>query len=557
MEDLSRFNQFGKGAERTPDKATSKNAVIYTRVSTKEQAETNKSLPTQKKYCLEHAQRNKLLVLEEFGGTYESAASDERREFKRMLAFIKRSKEKVSYIIVYSLDRFSRTGEGAISITSELRRRGIQVISATQPAADTNTPTGKLQQNIQLIFGQYDNDQRRMKSINGMVERLRRGDWSGLAPLGYDNITINGEKKIEINKKGEIVRKMFHWKVYDGLTNTQVVEKCAALGFNINPKRLTEIFRNPFYCGMISHKLLNGEVIRGNHEPLVSEEIFFRANELVSQHRHDYTVQINNENLPMKGFVRCSQCYGPMTGYTNKKKQLHYYKCNSKGCSNNVNVQICHKKFTDQLASFIVDPELIPALKEQLKRTFQYMNQQNTGLENELLSQQRDIQKRIDTIGERFALGEIDNAMYDQFNSKYQLELSQVLAELEKIEAKISNLSKYIDFSISISQNINDLWQKSTYVMKQKLQYLAFPEGILYDKKNNTYLTDRVNAVFTTIATFSGSNDTNENKQRSINAPLSDLVPGTGVEPVRPQRPQDFKSCVSTSSTTQAWNVFD
>jgi hypothetical protein len=30
------------------------------------------------------------------------------------------------------------------------------------------------------------------------------------------------------------------------------------------------------------------------------------------------------------------------------------------------------------------------------------------------------------------------------------------------------------------------------------------------------------------------------------------LVPGTGIEPVQPQRPQDFKSCVSTSSTTQA-----
>ena len=45
-------------------------AVIYTRVSTKEQADTNTSLETQKKYCENYAKSLGLDVIGYFGGTY-------------------------------------------------------------------------------------------------------------------------------------------------------------------------------------------------------------------------------------------------------------------------------------------------------------------------------------------------------------------------------------------------------------------------------------------------------------------------------------------------------
>ena len=74
-------------------------------MSTKEQAENNASLQTQKKYCQDFAKKKGLVVLDYFGGTFESAKSDERKEFQRMLSYVKRNKE-VDTIIVYSYDRF-------------------------------------------------------------------------------------------------------------------------------------------------------------------------------------------------------------------------------------------------------------------------------------------------------------------------------------------------------------------------------------------------------------------------------------------------------------------
>jgi len=66
------------------------NCVIYTRVSTKEQADTNMSLTTQRKACEMYAQKQGYSILGHFGGTYESAKTDERKEFNNMLSFVKK-----------------------------------------------------------------------------------------------------------------------------------------------------------------------------------------------------------------------------------------------------------------------------------------------------------------------------------------------------------------------------------------------------------------------------------------------------------------------------------
>jgi len=95
------FKTFAKGSLKTKVKGS--NCVIYTRVSTKEQADNNLSLDTQKKACELYAKKSGLQIMAYYGGTFESAKTDERKQFNNMLTFVKKSKEKVSHIIVYLL----------------------------------------------------------------------------------------------------------------------------------------------------------------------------------------------------------------------------------------------------------------------------------------------------------------------------------------------------------------------------------------------------------------------------------------------------------------------
>ena len=93
------LRKFAKGKNTEAKETGVQNCVIYTRVSSKEQMDTNQSLEWQKKYCDDYARKNSLVIKGYFGGTYESAKSDERKEFNRMLKFVKASKEKISYRI--------------------------------------------------------------------------------------------------------------------------------------------------------------------------------------------------------------------------------------------------------------------------------------------------------------------------------------------------------------------------------------------------------------------------------------------------------------------------
>ena len=61
-ESLEIFNQFGKG-KKTVSKLANFNCVIYTRVSTKEQADNNLSLDTQLKYCENFAIKNNYVTM--------------------------------------------------------------------------------------------------------------------------------------------------------------------------------------------------------------------------------------------------------------------------------------------------------------------------------------------------------------------------------------------------------------------------------------------------------------------------------------------------------------
>ena len=91
----------------------------YTRVSSKEQFEQNSSVDRQKDANRKYALDRGFSIVEEFGGTYESAKTDfTRKEFSRLIEKVKRSRKKPYAILVFKMSRFSRSGGNAIGLVS-------------------------------------------------------------------------------------------------------------------------------------------------------------------------------------------------------------------------------------------------------------------------------------------------------------------------------------------------------------------------------------------------------------------------------------------------------
>ncbi len=515
----------GKGSEQKEERI--QNCVIYTRVSSKEQMETNQSLEWQKKYCMEYAVKNKLNIKGYFGGTYESAKSDERKEFNRMLSFVKASKEKISFILVYSLDRFSRTGDSAIYIASQLKKAGVNIMAVTQPI-DTNSHAGTLQQNIQFIFSKYDNDLRRQKTIDGMREKLLRGEWIGHAPTGYSFVKGAETQTIIINEKGELIRQAFVWRS-EGMTYEQIVEKLKPLGINIPKQTLTDIFRNPFYCGYISHNLLNGEVIKGKHPSLIDEELFLNANEL---HKTDgYKINKANDNLPLKVFVKDAGSGAPFTGYLVKKKGLYYYKVNKVGIKINRSANIMHGKFRELLQQYTIDSTHVEPLKVQLHYTWENLTETNTSEKKALSLKLNQVEEEFYALRKRHAIGAISLDVYEEFSKEMMENKNAILEQLQLLGQELSNPKELIHYTCVLASKLPSIWESGDYYDKQAFQNTLFPNGLLYDARKEHYRTPVVNEVIRYIADLSRDLKEHGNHVPYFFAVKNGSVPGVGIEP--------------------------
>ena len=547
------LNRFAKGGASTKsnydnlNNGSIQNCVIYTRVSSKEQADTNQSLEWQKKYCVDYAIKNHLSIQGYFGGTYESAKSDERKEFNRMLKFVKGYKEKISFILVYSLDRFSRTGDSAIYITSQLKKIGINVLAVTQPI-DTNSHAGALQQNIQFIFSKYDNDLRRQKSIDGMREKLLRGEWLGNPPTGYSYDRTHGtkEQRIIINDKGLLIKQAFIWRA-EGKTYQEIINRLEAAGLKLAMQILTDVFRNPFYCGMVSHNFLGGKLVKGKHPALIDDELFLKANSL--KKTDGYKIKKVNDCLPLKVFVKDDESGAPFTGYLVKKKGLYYYKANRIGIKINRNISIMHDKFREFLNQFSISEMFIDPLKQQLRNTWDNLTESNTDFKKSLSHNIKEVDDNLENLEERHAFGKINEEVFFKFYNKLIAEKKALAEQYEKLSQKLSNPNDLINFTCRLASKISTVWDMSDYYQKQRLQYLIFPDGISYDTRIEHYRTQKVNSVFALIAYLSKATKENKNGSFDFSIENSRYVPRKGIEPPRPKS-LDFESSASTNSAT-------
>lgn len=525
------FGQFAKGKKKS--KSAGGNCVIYTRVSTKEQADTNFSLSTQKKACEQYAQHLNLRVVGYFGGTYESAKTDERKQFNNMLSFVRKSTDKISRIIVYSVDRFSRSGANAIYISEQLKQQGISVCSVTQPA-DTTTASGSLQQNIQFIFSEYDNQQRREKCMSGVREALLRGEWCTSPPTGYDIVKTNGEKKIVVNAKGKLLRKAFYWKAHDKLSTEEIRRKLSALGVKLSSQRMSEIFRNPFYCGLLVHNLLEGHVVEGKQEKLVSSQLFLQVNGVLSENKQGYSIEPENEEIPLKQFYKCEGCGKYLRAYKAYKNQKYYYKCNTTGCKCNRKADDLHDKFRERLSEFSlnVNEDTRYLIREQMIATFNQLNEQNEETEKELRAKLTEINRKLERLEERYILEEINQGMFDKYNKVFSDEKKNVEQELSKCQVGVSNLEEYVDFALEASSKLTTAWDLGDYRQKQELQFLIFPKGILYNRKNDECRTEEVDEIFGYFASLNSVLREKKNGNCNKNLQFPPLVVSTGIEPV-------------------------
>ncbi len=185
----------------------SMNAVIYCRVSTKEQVH-NLSLDTQEARCREYCNRNGWTVLRIFREEGASAKTTQRPEFLKMLRFCETHADGVGYVIVNDLSRFSRDAIDQLTVMAGLQEIGVHLRSATEEIDETST--GRFMSGLKAVINQHDNDVKADRTKLGMRAAVNIGRYPFRGPVGYINVKAEAGINLAPDpERAPLVRKAF------------------------------------------------------------------------------------------------------------------------------------------------------------------------------------------------------------------------------------------------------------------------------------------------------------------------------------------------------------
>ena len=331
------------------------NALIYTRVSTKNQAEEGYSLAGQEKDCKLFAQMNNYNVVKVFVEKGESAKTQDRTELQNHMKYCVGHRKDIDAIIIWKIDRLTRDIKDYYSLQDFFTKLNIKLLFARENNGDS--ATDKLTRNLMGVLAQFENDQKSERVTAGMKQGFLTGHWMWKAPFGY----IMKDGNIEPDPKtAHYVKKIFKLYATGMYQQVQIIKIMADDGLKINTNMLCRLLKNQLYKGFMYKKEWSKEPIRGIFEPLISETEFMKVQDILSGKKPIITAyKRNNPDFPLRQFITCPNCNQPLTGSKSKgrKERYAYYHCHNKDCSINFRIrkERLEKEFIDYLK--IIKPE--------------------------------------------------------------------------------------------------------------------------------------------------------------------------------------------------------
>jgi site-specific DNA recombinase len=240
-----------------------KKAVIYARVSSKEQEKEGYSIPAQLKLLREYASAKDLSVLHEFVDV-QTAKRDGRRGFTAMLAFFKKHTAERGVLLVEKTDRLYRTFRDYVPL-DELGIEIHFVKESTIISPDSHS-SQKLMHVIKVGMAKQYIDNLSEEARKGLREKADEGIFPGKAPLGYSNVKrADGKRVIEPDPNlAPHVTRMYE-RYSTGLHSIEAVKNLALAdgvrfrrtGAQISVATVHNILRSPIYMGEFDWKPAN------------------------------------------------------------------------------------------------------------------------------------------------------------------------------------------------------------------------------------------------------------------------------------------------------------
>lgn len=330
---------------------------IYIRVSTEEQVKEGYSIPAQKErltaYCKAQGWDDFKFYIDE--GV--SAKDTNRPKLKLLLDHVKSG--SISTILVYRLDRFTRSVRDLYSLLDFLEKYNCAFKSATE-LYDTSSAMGRMFIGLVALLAQWERENLSERVKMGLEEKVTGGERVGNVPYGFD--LSDEEKLVKNQKQSEIVLDMID-KFKSGMSANAL---CDYLNKTNNdrvwhPNGVLRILKNPALYGSTRW---NDKVIEYTHDGLITKQDFLKIQRMLDDRSLHHKREVQSIYL-FQGVLVCPTCGNILTvnRFIRKKKDgsenvTVTYKCQWCYKAGNTMLTIGEYRFLDALYEYMKNVEI-------------------------------------------------------------------------------------------------------------------------------------------------------------------------------------------------------
>lgn len=437
--------------------------AAYIRVSDERQDEY--SPDSQLKKIREYAEKERTVIPDEFvfyDDGISGKSAKKRDSFNRMIALAKEKNRQFEVIYVWKFSRFARNQEESMVYKNLLRKRGVSVVSVSEPIPEGHY--GTLIERIIEWMDEFYLVNLGTEVTRGMTEKASRGEPVSIPPFGY---VLKDGKLYPDEESGnaEIVREIF--RLYaSGVKIREITIMMGERGIRTRRENIPEnrwvsyILQNPCYTGKIrwstegAQPVTNREVdlekiliVDGHHEPLISKELWDKVQAMIEEQKRVYPKYARREqpvNYMLKGLVRCSSCGGTLAinGVSGKERTPCLQCCNySRGS--------CH------VSHGITLPKLEAAFMDGLNMAFE--------------------SRSFAISPKRERDGGADSVNYDRLIA---IEERRLARAREAYLAEIDTLEQYARNKKQITEKIEDLTRRKERTVQKPIDLEAFSKQL-------------------------------------------------------------------------------
>jgi site-specific DNA recombinase len=456
-----------------------KHAVIYARVSSKEQEKEGFSIPAQLKLLKEYAAAQGFSIAQEYVDV-ETAKQTRRAAFGEMIDFLK-ARPAVRVLLAEKTDRLYRNLKDWVTIDEleveiHFPKEGV-VLSRELRSSE------KFMHGIKVLMAKNYIDNLSEEARKGLLEKAEQGIWPTKTPLGYRNITgPDGKKVIAADPGvGPIISKLFEWYARGNISLKEVSKKAQADGLvfrksgaKVPVSTVHTILRNRLYTGQFEW---NGKVYQGKHEPLVSIELWERVQDVLDR-RFAKKANRGKHDFAFSALIACHACGCAVVGEIKKERYVYYHctgyadKCqgNPATCRRRyVREEALEQQFTEMLGRLKFDDEVLEWVRDALHASHADERREHEEAIKRHQAEYKRLQDRINAMYVDKLDGLVDAAFFERMSNQWREEQNRCLREIERLQAADRS---YMDEGVQLlelAQNAQRLFAKQEPREKRRL----------------------------------------------------------------------------------------